>query len=479
MATSSANPRQDIETEDIEEILIDGVPLSSLLPTARLIFEELNRLREMKADDPDDVILEDRFGGAKRNLQQIARRLVRDDVAGAQRFLEDLYLNQVLSFEEIPSDVQYLVNTEKMAQNARSHIRIYVQRILNVKTAEDAAVLLKFARRILPVLIDKADWQTIVRLAEAVAEAGGTSDLFKNTPGLPANPLLAVFKDRTDELITGYENATDSQRDTIEIITDLLGIQGIEILSRVLSDSENRGTRKKAMAALVRKGGLARDWIFKVLEEPRQKWFQKRNALMLLGQVGKYKQDIKHASRLLDHEHPRVRAEALDVVISLQSDDAEDAVIAALADTDDKVRWRAMNGLADLSAVSEASIKKLLGLITVEAPEDKEADDDFYHQTAQLIRAIGGFSNIPNREETEGVILEIARKSSEHKKGLFKRITKTSAQDQSNVLAAAITTLGKIGSTESEAFLAKLAGSKSPQAEHARKAVNNIRLRNV
>jgi len=157
---------RDIETEDIEEILIDGVPLSSLLPTARLIFEELNRLQELKADDPDDVILEGRFGRAKRNLQQIARRLVRDDVAGAQRLLEDLYLSQVLSFEEIPSDVQYLVNTEKMAQNARSHIRIYVQRILNVKTAEDATVLLKFARRILPALIDKADFRQVRRVID-------------------------------------------------------------------------------------------------------------------------------------------------------------------------------------------------------------------------------------------------------------------------------------------------------------------------
>ena len=207
--------------------------------------------------------------------------------------------------------------------------------------------------------------------------------------------------------------------------TGLLGVQGIEILSRVLSGSEDRGARKEAMAALIRKGGLARDWIFKVLDDPKQKWFLKRNALMLLGKIGKYKQDIQYARRLLHHEHPKVRAEALNAVISLQAADADVAVIAALADADEKVRWRAMNGLADLSAVSEASIKKLLDLIAVEPPEVKEAADNFYRQTAQLIRAIGGFSDIPNREHVEDVILEIARTSSKPKKGLLKRITKT------------------------------------------------------
>jgi HEAT repeat protein len=470
---------QDLETEDIEEVIIDGFALKSLLPTARLIFEELDRLREMKADNPDDAILENRFGGVKRILQRVARRLMLEDVGGAQSFLEELYLNQVLSFEEIPPDVQYLVNTEKMVRDAQNHIPTTVNRILNVKTSEDAAILIKFAHRILPALIDKADWQTISYLAEAVDKAAKTRDLFKNMPGRPANPLLAVFKDRTDEMVIGYENADEPQRDTIDNITGLLGTQGIEILSKVLSDSEDRGARKNAMTALTQKGKLVKDWIFKVLDDPKQKWFLKRNALMLLEQVGKNEEDIEHARQLLHHEHPRVRDEALNVVISLKAADAEDVVIAALGDADDKVRWRAINGLADLSPVSEASIKKLLGLITVEPPEDKEDAVNFYRKTAQLIRALGGLSDIPNREDAEDTILEIARQSSEQKKGLLNRIKKTSDPDQSTVLAAAITTLGNIGSAKSEAFIEELAASKSPQAEPAQKAAENIKLRNM
>jgi hypothetical protein len=470
---------EDLETEDIEKVIIDGFPLNSLLPTSHFIFEELDRLREMKADNPDNPTLENRFVGVKRILKWVARRLVLEDVSGAQRFLEELYLNQVLSFAELPSDVQYLVNTEKMTKDVQTHLRGYINRILNLNTTEDAVVMVKLMRRILSTLIEKADWQTTLYLTKAVAKAANSVELFKDAPGLPANPLLFVFKDRTDEMVIGYENADETQRASIERVTDFMGSQGIQILSKVLSDSDDRSARKNAMDALTRKGDLVRDWIYKVLEDPKQKWFLIRNALMLLGYVGKNEKDIEHARKLLQHEHARVRDEALNVVLSLKADDVEEIVLNALGDADDKVRWRAMNGLAELSPVSADSIKRLLRLIAVEAPEDKEAAIAHSRKTSQLIRALGGIKDIPNRAEAEDAILEIARQSSEQKKGLLKRIKKSSGTDQSAILSAAITTLGNIGGPNSEAFLEKLAGSKSPQAEPAQKAANNIKLRNV
>jgi HEAT repeat protein len=470
---------EDLEIEDIEIIIIDGIPIDSLLPTARLILEELERLGEMKVDNPDNPTLEERFSGVKRILKWVSRRLVLEDVHGAQGFWEELYLNKVLSFEELPSDVQYLINTDKMTGDVIKHIRSYANRILDVDTPGDAAVLVKLQRRILPALIENADWQTTFYLTKATAKATQANDFFKNAPGLPTNPILFVFKDRMEEMVTGYEKADESQRALVDNITDFLGTQGIEILSKVLSDSEDRGARKSAMDALTQKGDMVRDWIFRVLDEPKQKWFLIRNALMLLGYVGKNDEDIEHAHKFLQHEHPRVRDEALNVVISLKADDVEDVVITALDDADDKVRWRATNGLADLSPVSEASINRLLDMITVEAPEDKEEAVAHYRKTAQLIRALGGISDIPNREAAEDIILEIAQQSSGQKKGFLKHIKKTTGPDLSTVLSATITTLGQIGSPKSEAFLEELAASKSPQAEPAQKAANNIRLRNV
>ena len=82
-------------------------------------------------------------------------------------------------------------------------------------------------------------------------------------------------------------------------------------------------------------------------------------------------------------------------------------------------------------------------------------------------------------EEAEDAILEIARQSSEQKKGLLKRIKKSSGPDLTAVLSESITALGNIGGPKSEAFLEELAAGKSAQAEPAQKAANNIKLRNV
>jgi hypothetical protein len=82
-----------------------------------------------------------------------------------------------------------------------------------------------------------------------------------------------------------------------------------------------------------------------------------------------------------------------------------------------------------------------------------------------------------NLAEVEDTLLEIVQKASEQKKGILRRLKKTSGPDQTTILSAAITTLGKIGTPKSEAFLTKLAGSNIPHAATAQEAVDNISLR--
>ena len=56
-------------------------------------------------------------------------------------------------------------------------------------------------------------------------------------------------------------------------------------------------------------------------------------------------------------------------------------------------------------------------------------------------------------------------------------VKKTSSPHEKSILSAAIATLGKIGTARSEAFLDKLAGAKTSQAQAAREASENIKLR--
>jgi HEAT repeat protein len=198
---------------------------------------------------------------------------------------------------------------------------------------------------------------------------------------------------------------------------------------------------------------------------------------MILRYVGKQKKDIDRARKLMNHAHPRLRDEALNTVLTLNAGGAEQLVVAALNDPDDKVRWRATSALTDLAPLRDASVEKILAIIKTEPPEEKDEALKHARKVSQLINCLGAFKGFRDLVVVEDTILDIAQKASEQKKGLLQRLKKSGENEQSPILSSAIATLGKIGTPKSETFLAKLAGSKTSQAEPAQKAVDNIKLR--
>jgi HEAT repeat protein len=472
-----ANHVESVDPEDIEKVIIEAFPMDTLLPTSRYIFDELNRLGDMKVESPDNPIVQRRFAGIKRILIWVSRRLVLADVRGAQSFLEQLYTKEILTFEELPEDVQYLVNTMKIANDVQAHFSGYVFRILNADKAEDAAVIIKCFRRTMPTFIEHGNWDIVVTITKAVSEAAKDNKAFSKDSGLPQKPQKFIFKNLTTELYEAYAAANETQRQIIGKIIARLDSLGIEVLSRVLSDCDDRSARKDATELLIRKGDMSRLWVLKVLDDPEQPWFVQRNALMILRYVSKQKGDLHRARKLLNHSHPRLRDEALNAILALKAGDAEQLVVEALEDPDDKVRWRATSALTDLAPLTDESVDKILNNIKTDPPEDKDGIAKHVRKVSQLISCLGTLKTIGNLSKVENTILEIAQKASGHKKGFFKRLKKSSESDQALIITAAITTLGKIGTPISEAFLAKLAGGKSSQAEHAQKAVDEIKLR--
>jgi len=468
---------ESIEKEDIEQVIIEAFPLDTLLPTSEFIFEELNQLRKEHSEDLDNPALVRRLEGVKRILKWVVRRLVHEDVSGAQNFLERLYLNDILTFEELPPDVQYLVNTILMTNDAEAHFPAYVHRIIHAETTDDAIVLVKFCRRVLPGLFENNNWPVVLFFTQAADKASRENKVYTKEASLSPDPQRFMYKGLTDDLVTAYDQVEKPDREVIDQICSLLGSQGVEILSKALSECEDRQARKAATDALIQQGEKARQWVLKALVKPDQPWYFLRNALMILRYVGKGQKGIDVARNLLSYAHPRVRDEALHTLLTLGAPDAEQIVIDALDDPDDKVLWRATTALSELSPLSEASISRLVGIIKTEFPEEEQASAKHANKVSNVIRALGTMNNLKNIQPIEDAVLETAQLNSGQKKGILKRLKKSSSTHHDAVLSAAIATLGKIGTSRSEAFLDKLAAGKTPQAEPARKAVESIRER--
>jgi len=116
-------------------------------------------------------------------------------------------------------------------------------------------------------------------------------------------------------------------------------------------------------------------------------------------------------------------------------------------------------------------------MIKTEIPEEEEAAAQQSPKICNIIRTLGTVINIKNIQAVEESLIEIVRMINGRKKGILRRLKKTSSPHHTAILSAAIATLGKIGTANSEAFLNKIAGAKTAQAEAARKAVESIRRR--
>jgi hypothetical protein len=281
----------------------------------------------------------------------------------------------------------------------------------------------------------------------------------------------------SEDLVAAYENAGDAERKIVDEIAGLLGPQGIDILSKVLSETENRQARKFATDALIQQGEAANRWVLKALGNPDQPWYLLRNTLMILRFVGKGEKGIERARQFISHEHPRVRDEALHTFLALKPPDAEQIVIDALEDPDDKVQWRATAALSELGPLSENSVAKIIQMIKTEIPEQEEAAAQHSRKVCNIIRTLGTAINIKNIQAVEESLIEIAQMINGRRKGLLKLLKKSTSAHQTAILSAAIATLGKIGTANSEAFLQKMASAKTAQAEAARKAIESIRQR--
>jgi len=402
---------------------------------------------------------------------------------GKGKALSMVWIRKALAPENVPvrkQDIpQYRCDTARMVRDVRGYVRCYVGRILQVKSTEDAVILLKLFRRILPALIEQGDWKTVLYLTRAVDKAAKTTVYFAAASGLPANPLEIVYNNHTAKLITACTTADAVNRKIINDIAGRLDGLGIEIMASTLSACRDHAEKKGVLAALINKGDATRSWILSVLDAPGQKWYLKRTALLLLKYVGKKETEIDRARKLVYDDHPRVREAALNVLTTLQVAGAEDNVIAALYDPDDKVRRRAMSCLTQLSPLCERVIKKLLAKLSSRAPREKKEAAVYYRQIARMVKALGTVSEMPNHAEAERIILPLACKLSQPKRRFLRRIEESILPEYSDVLSAAITVLGKIGTIKSETFLEKLADSDLPQAEHARLAANKIKLRYI
>ena len=464
-----------IGAEEIEKVIIEGLPEDLLIPTSRCVFEELKNLIDLKAKEPKNAGLNRRQEGVKRIIKNLSRRMIQLKIKGVQRFLEELHNSGVLTFDELPLDVQYLVNTMKIVRDVKARPRVYISWVFERLKPKDATVMLKCFRRVMPIIFEEETWDLGFKITLAVNKVKNETDLYSPENRLPSNPFYFIFKDVSDMLADAYQRLSTTSRLKVDQIVRRLGSKGVDLLNMILIRSEKPEVRQDALETVVSMGEEARRWSLNVLEKREKESETVKNALAILRETGQASADTETVRKFANWPDPHVQEEALHTLMRFNTKGLEPIIINALSHRDDKLRWRALTALGKLKALSRESAQQLLRIIAADVPENKQQAATHRRNIAQLIQTLGTSNNFRPLDQLELAIIKAVEKTADSGKGFITRLTKKNPdEDQTTLLNAAFAALGKIGSSKSSALLANFSKGKSPIALEAQKAMQMI-----
>jgi len=216
---------------------------------------------------------------------------------------------------------------------------------------------------------------------------------------------------------------------------------------------KTRLVRNMASEMLVKRGTEIISLLQSAIEERKGEWQFLRNALIVLGEVGRGKEGLEGTfKKFLDHEESRVREEALRGMVRVMGGNAERYVMNALRDKDPGVRRRAIWALGKMNSVRPEAIEYLIDAIKGK----REEEEIVIEQALSSVEAYA--PDVKEVKQFEQAIVELLSKGS----GILGRFTGRTILSE-RLKARACETLGLIGGQSALGILKKLAEAKEPE----------------
>ncbi len=463
-----------LDLEELEQTLVDAFPEDKLLQTSQIISDDLKKWVEAKKKNPKNREIVERFDSISRVLKMISFRMVAEKTPGIRLFLEQMYFNGVVTYEELPDDVKIQADTTKMVKDLVQYPDYYTEIIRTTKSEEDGLVSLKWFHRVGPKLVEHEEWQLILDLITASEKVAKETDFFSGTGMEGVNPFVFFLYEYADELAISFSEADKDGRNVLNEIIDYLGPFGVNVLGKVLAESEDRNARKAALDSFEEKGKAALKWVRKTLDDKNQSWYLHRNSLQLLDKLGKGDDDAARAIKFLSHKHARVREEALKTLYGLNSEAAEKYMTEAIDDEDENVSLRALHTLSSLKSFSEKTMIKLIDKIKSEAPKEKDEAARHAQKISQLVRIMTSISDPPVPDKIEEALLELIETTAKKHKWFSKFYKAHAQKNQLLIITSAIRGVRQVGSSEAQSFFEEIAKKRSAYAKLIKEALAKV-----
>lgn len=458
-----------MEVDELERLIISSLPSVLVVSVLKSVFDVYKENRKEKTGDDSISQQKERVDYLKKVLNIGVHRVLSEELPDDSDFFEQLYENEVIGIDLLPKEIRFNIQSKKLAGDVITQIDTYIEKAVNTSSDTEMESLIVIFKRVIPELVRQGEWSVVSKIMEAVSGfstreglSSESIELFSKLPDLVFEGSEEIFADR-------YNIADPDLRNKINDILMQMKPMCIKIASVIFEKCKDPVVLKNVTNLVAKKGELARQWAIKTLDDSNQPIPTINIALILIVNVGT-SDDASLAKRYVRNSNPSIRAKALGAVAKLNKKEAEDVIIEALTDEEEKVRGAAANLIENEVSLSEDSVNKILMMVK-ERLNQKEIKLNDALLIAGLLKAIGKSNANIKKESLENEIIKIASDLQKEKTGLWKIIKKEPSREHMEILCSIASVLGKVGGEKSGQYLKNLSRGDSALSKAASEAL--------
>jgi len=443
---------------EIEAQVLHCVPETSLPALLEGLVHDVAEAKRSSAKQTDRLL---------RLTRRVATMLGPEQARKLEDAFRTLVDNQVLELAELPASLQRKFRVERDAAVFLKHEEQILGRLDRETDGDSYRALLDFLGSIFSELLSHADPTATLAILDRVSEHRIAEPAFPRRPELAATWLEAViYSSLAEDLVRELSRADKLKRNTLLELCRRLGDETAPILFRALAGCDNPNTRQAITEVLTDLKYASRAFLRRELQQPELPTDYLLELLRLLGQVGGAGSQ-QLLGPALGHPDPAVRIHALGVAAAGAAPEDEEPIVAALEDSDSRVRDAALKALFERGSTAP----QLFSCCVHRLAESDDSDDE----RARLICSrLAAYTSGRGREPSVALLRSVLGDVEETRAGWWSSLKRSVRREESQrvgVKIAACQALGRLGAHEASDTLERLREHPSPAlrraAEHA------------
>jgi len=467
---------ESTQSDELEEIILRSLSAMELLPVTQSIFETYKESKKQMQEDKDNPKHQEKCVYLEKMLKLAAKQIIADELPDTADLFKKLYENKIISSEMLPEEIRFNIQSIKLAGDVLTKIDTYIEKASNTSSPEEMESLAGVFRRVIPELIRIGEWDAISQIVKVICgfslREGVSSENIKWLSNLPDS----VFEGSEEIFAHKYINSEQDARNQINEILMQMSSMFIKIAGVVFDKCKDPNVLKSVIDIMSKKGEPARQWCIKILNDQNPSVAMLNYALLVIVNTGQA-EDSGLVKRYVKHSNHSIRSKVLGAIVKLNKKDAQELAIEALGDEEEKVRSQAANIIERELSLPDESVRKLMLFVKAKLEKKKDMTMSEAGFIAGLIKATGRAANGINKEYLENDIIGIASELYKGKNGFLKIIKTEPGKEQSEIVVACLSSLGKIGSAKSRDYLKTISKGDSLLAKTAHESMEELNKR--